>query len=332
MNALLLPSIQFFGGLALLVSSAWLFIQGSTQLGIRFHIGPYLLSFTLLALGDCLPELTLCLNSASKGLGTLAVSGIVGSNAVNLLLILGIAAVYKPLVAPSWLQTQQLHIFLLSMLGVTFLLGSEWNGGLWALGQLNITDGLILLILFTLFVLSLLLSHANRDDKATDYQEVIPLWRTLLYLALGCTGIYLGGRWAIRGTTAYMLHFNVAQEVMGLLPVAIVVAVPEFLMLVDSARRNTRGEMLPALLISSIFNLLLVLGITSLGEPLPLYNGAALHWGLLIVGTIILTIALYVGHGAKRISRREGILLLLFYVGFVAWVIIRSGQSARVLF
>lgn len=345
-------TLVLLGGILLVIMSSWVFMRGVESLCVHLGVKMSVWGVFFLALGGCLPEIALCTHAAFQRLSVMALAGIIGSSALNLLFIVGMAGSIVGVPVAHWKRLRANVFFILFLLGFIYVLGLEWNMDSWSHGMLTPTTGLLLIALLFIFLYlqyryrsqCAVSSHnVEKDTSASTHgegQDVYPpqpfSWWITIGLLLGGLGmLYISSRWAIRGARVYMYHFNLAQEIMGLLPIALIVALPELFMflytLYHEGRQGMRG-LLDTVVISSNLNFMLALGGASLIAALPFYYGIAMDFLVLGLGVVLLIITLYAGKGEKQVSRGEGILLLIFYALFFSWIVLRSHTLVRVVF
>lgn len=312
-------------GIALLVGGANLFVRGASALAERFGISPFVIGLVVVGFGTSTPELAVNLSAALRGSTDIAVGNVVGSNIANVALILGATALVRPLVV-------KLH-----MVRVELPLMIATGFGLWALagnGVVSRTEGAAMLAVFAGFLLLLLRnSTAGTDDvivECTDQSRPAgPGWLTAPYLIAGLA-LLIGGGWlCVEAAVGLARTFGLSELVIGLTVVAVGTSLPELAASLAAAWRGHSDIAIGNVIGSCIYNVLCVLGLTALVQPLPT-TGDTLLWldlpvmigfSLVLVPMILLS---------KRVARGSGTLLLLGYVGYLGYLVVHSRAAVAV--
>ena len=307
---MLIPLVQTAVGLALLLFSADYLVRGAVRLARRFGLSQLIIGLTVIAFGTSAPEFVTALTAALGGTPAMAVGNVVGSNMANMLLILGVAAVLRPIrCAPQAISRDAVVT-----LGATALFIA-----LAALGGLGVWHGLILLAALAGY---LVWSYrAERDAVRNGVAEVDEetqgrLWVTILLLVAGLAGIVLGAELLVRGGTGVARLLGVSEAVIGLTLIALGTSLPELATVVVASSRGHGDVALGNVLGSNIFNLLGIAGGVAAITPLPVpaeIMGFDV-WALLAVSALLLPLMLT----GRRLSRGEGSGLLILYGGYVA--------------
>jgi cation:H+ antiporter len=318
----------FVVGLIALAIGAEVMVRGGAQLASRLGISPMLVGLTVVSIGTSLPELAVGVTAALEGSGELAVGNIAGTNVVNILFILGLSALIRPLA----IERRTLRFDLPVMAGAAVLL--------WVLavnGVLSRLDGLILVcgaIVYT----AVLIQMSRRESQATvaEYAQAFPAvpepgeatkrvgGKTVQHVAMTVTGIavvILGAEWLVGGAVGIAREFGVSDALIGLTVVAIGTSAPELVTTIVSTVRGERDIAVGNLLGSSVYNILLILGITCLVPA----NGLALTHNLvwidipLMVAASLACIPIFVS--GRRVHRAEGAAMVTAYLGYLVFLL-----------
>jgi cation:H+ antiporter len=300
-------------GLAALVAGAEVMVRSASSLATTWGIPPLVVGLTVVSIGTSMPELAVGIDAARQGSPELAVGNIVGTNLVNLMLILGISALLVPILLDRFALRRDLPAMVASalMLGLLALDGE--------LGQL---DGLVLLLMaigYTVIVV-----RTAKGSQVAD--TVLPVrtrssWVELLILVAGLATIVLGAHLLVDGATRSARSLGVSEAVIGLTVVAIGTSAPELVTTVVSTLRGQRDVALGNLLGSSTYNIALVLGVTVLASPhgVPVPRDV-LGADLLMLGAVAaVSVPVFVSGG--RITRLEGGLGVAAYLAYLSWVL-----------
>jgi cation:H+ antiporter len=282
-------------------------------LATRLGISPFMIGLTVVGFGTSAPEMVVTLSAVLNDKPALAVGNVVGSNIANIGLILGLAAVCRPINGSMRLLTTELPI----VLGVTLLF--------WFLIRDNVlsrSDAGVLLLGFGLFARYMYRSArkesaAVKAEVASEGKDGGPAWRGLAFAALGLVGLVGGAEMMVRGAVEIARHFGASELMIGLTVVAIGTSLPELASTVAAAVRGQSDLALGNVLGSNIFNVLLILGTTGMVSPLRVSDGILLQ-ELPVMALFAALLFPCLANGL-RVSRWEGGVLLAAYTGFVAW-------------
>lgn len=302
-------------GFALLLFGGESVVRGSVALAQRLGVSPLIVGLTIVGFGTSLPEMVVSVNAALVGSPGLAVGNVVGSNIANILLILGVAAVIAPIaVHPGAVKRD-----LLGMSAVTLV-----YVGLGMSGQIVFWQGALMLIALMSYIgFSVWHDNKSNDEVAEMHRDeaaemgTIPLRTVSIVgiIAVGLFAVVVGAEWLVTGATTLAKEFGVPEEVIGLTVVAIGTSLPELATSIVAAYRGHSDVCVGNVLGSNLFNLFGITGVTALFAPLPFSDkiiGFDL-WVLLAATALIIPFML----SGRRISRFEGSILLILYVGFI---------------
>ena len=303
-------------GFALLLFGGESVVRGSVALAQRLGISPLIVGLTIVGFGTSLPEMVVSVNAALVGSPGLAVGNVVGSNIANILLILGVAAVIAPIaVSPGAVKRDLLGMSMVTLVYV----------GLGMSGQIVFWQGALMLIALMSYI-GFTVWHDNKsnDEVAELHREeaaemgTIPL-RTVSIAGIIIVGLFavvVGAEWLVTGATTLAMEFGVPEEVIGLTVVAIGTSLPELATSIVAAYRGHSDVCVGNVLGSNLFNLFGITGVTAMFTPLPFSDKIVSFdlWILLAATALIIPFML----SGRRISRLEGSILLVLYVGFIA--------------
>jgi len=303
-------------GFALLLFGGESVVRGSVALAQRLGVSPLIVGLTIVGFGTSLPEMVVSVNAALVGSPGLAVGNVVGSNIANILLILGVAAVIAPIaVHPGAVKRDLLGMSAATLVYV----------GLGMSGQIVFWQGVLMLIALMSYI-GFTVWHDNKSndeaaemhrDEAAEMGE-IPLRMVSIagIIIVGLFAVVVGAEWLVTGATTLATEFGVPEEVIGLTVVAIGTSLPELATSIVAAYRGHSDVCVGNVLGSNLFNLFGITGVTALFAPLPFSDKIVSFdlWILLAATAIIIPFMLT----GRRISRPEGIVLLILYVSFIA--------------
>lgn len=302
-------------GFALLVKGADWFVEGASRLAERFGIPQLVIGLTIVAMGTSLPEAAVSVSAALKGSAEITIGNIVGSNIMNVLVILGLTAVITPVaVQRSTVRYEIPYVILVSAI-------------LWALGStgdrlLRVPDGLILWGLM-LFYLAYLLAMAKRgqplpEEGAEQSDQPMPVWKMLLMIVLGAAMIVLGSNLAVDAATELALIFGMSERLIGLTIVAFGTSLPELVTSVTAAIKGKADIAVGNIVGSNIFNILFVVGTSALITPVE-YAVDFFVDSVVCIGSAVLLWLCVIRN--KRLGRLDGALMLVCYGGYFIYLI-----------
>ncbi len=332
------------GGVIALLAGGEVLVRGAVALALRLGVPAIVVGLTVVAFGTSAPELALNVTAAIKGATALAFGNVIGSNIANIGLILGLAALWRPLRVNAGVIRRELpFLMVLSTAALVMALaapGAPMSGASWevveqAVGELwspgfGRGDGVVLLLMFVLFSwLTVMPERARRkngrgdDDPFRGEVEELseggrgrPAWQAGVMIGGGLVSLCAGGWLAERGATGLAEAMGLGDEIIGLTVVAIATSLPELATSIAAVRQNQVDIAVGNVVGSNIFNLALVLGVTALVSPVGVPAGGLVALGFMALLTFAL-IPVSLTRG-RHISRLEGGALLLTYLAFLA--------------
>ena len=306
--------IQLFllgAGFFLLVKGADWFVDGACNIATRFHIPQLIIGLTIVAMGTSAPEAAVSITAASKGVADITIGNIVGSNIMNVLVILGLSAVIIPLqVAKSTIHVE--IPFMIFITGLLFVLGLD--------GVVGFTDGLILTAFFLTYLGYLLYMAKKHPAQEEDSDAVRPmkLWQAITALFVGLALILLGSDVAVDAATALARIFGLSERLIGLTIVALGTSLPELFTSITAARKGSADIAIGNIVGSNIFNILFVVGLSSLLIPVPFAHAFLSDTIVAIAAALFLLIACLHSH---RLGRGAGLLMPGSYAAYLLFLI-----------
>jgi cation:H+ antiporter len=319
---MLFQILFLIAGLFLLLIGGDTLVRGASGLARAMRISPLIIGLTIVAFGTSAPEMAVNILAAAKGSGSLSFGNIIGSNLANIGLVLGVAAVIRALHLKSVLISREIPMMILGTAAVVIMALSPRLGGAGDAVFFR-TEGLLLLLFFAVF-----LYYTGRDlvrqrqeveetkKEVSRKAEKSKAFNTVLFLG-GLIGLVFGGKITVDAASEIARHFKVSEDVIGLTVLAIGTSLPELVTAVMATLHDESDIAVGNVVGSNIFNLLLVLPVTALvGEvPVPDLGYADLAM-LSLISLLLLPIAM---SGQRRIVRKEGLLLILAYAGYMTW-------------
>ena len=309
-------------GLVVLIKGAGFLVEGASVIASRFGISPLTIGLTVVSLGTSMPEMLVSLTSALQNKPDLAIANVIGSNIANVLLVLGFAAIIRPLPVRNSTVVSEIPF----SLSAALLLGFVANAHLFSESpELSIShlDGAILLFFFLLFMLYVYKTSKISGNPVHRVEPDGTMTRALSLITLGAVGLYFGGQWVVDGAVDLARNWGLNDALIGLTIVAIGTSSPELVASAVAAHRNQADIAVGNIVGSNIFNLLWVLGLTSSIVELPFEVVSNIDL-LVVVGSSAMIILAMVVSGNNTLRRSHGILFVGLYIAYLAYVVVRG--------
>lgn len=310
----LIPWLLLAAGIVLLALGASWLVEGASRLALRLGVSAFVVGLTVVGFGTSMPELAVSVLAAARGSGGLSLGNAVGSNIMNLLLVLGAAALVAPIHVIGDRRALLRDLFF--GLAPAVLLLAAAHGG-----RIGRPLALGLLALFAVF-----LAASLRRARSTTVTPAAVAGHPLRHLALTIVGIavlLLGSELLVRGGTELARHFGVSEAVIGLTLVAFGTSLPELATSVTAAFKGQSEISVGNVLGSNVFNLGLIVGLAFAIRPGQVPHFVVVQDIPLLMGATLLTGGVVLRDG--RISRRAGTLMLLLFAAYLAFVAVRGG-------
>lgn len=314
-----IPVLLLLLGLVILVVGGDSLVRGASSIALKLKIQPIVIGLTIVAFGTSAPELVVNIMSAINGSSDLAFGNVIGSNITNILLILGISAIFTPLAVQYNTTWKEIPFAILAIVAVYFMSNDVLFDGV-STNLLSRTDGIVLLLLFLIFLYyTLELTkefYVPEAEKSKEYS----VWISLFFVILGLLGLYFGGELIVDNAVILAKMFGMTERIIGLTIVAIGTSLPELATSVIAAYNNKADIAIGNIVGSNIFNTLWILGVTSLIKPMSISSGINSDVIFNIFISVILFLAILF-FKKYTIQRWEGILFVLLYLAYLLSVI-----------
>ena len=301
-------------GFGLLVVGADFLVKGASNIAKKFHIPEMLIGLTIVALGTSMPELIITINSATSGANDLIIGNAIGSNLCNLLLILGLMCVIRPVEIDK--EAVKVHIPMAFISAVTILCLSL---GIFSTPNvIDRRDGIILTIMFVLYFSYPIFAEikdvkkAYKENLKSDKFKDIKISLSILFIVLGIVLLKYGGDFVVDYATNIAMELNVPESVIGLTIIAIGTAIPELVTSIVAVIKKDTDLAVGNLVGSCVLNLFLILGVGAIITPLNFSQDFNNNLIYLIISTFVIWCFNFVGK-KHILTREKGVILLLMF-------------------
>jgi len=311
-------------GFVLLIKGADFLVDGSSAIARRLKVSDLLIGLTIVAFGTSTPELFVNLIASVKGTSAIAIGNVVGSNIFNILLILGISSIIFPLVVTKGTVWKEIPLTFVAaaLLGLMALKPLVVRGSLSGISRI---EGVLLLAffcLFTYYVLRMALRAGNTDSTPADGQQH-SVRKSLLFIFGGFVALFIGAKLVVDAAVSLAQSFGVSESLIGLTIVAAGTSLPELATSVVAAAKKNCDIAVGNIVGSNIFNIFLILGISSCIHPIQFQPGNNVDIGVAALASLLLFVFMFTGKKGS-LDRWEGVVLLLIFVAYLVFIIHRG--------
>lgn len=297
-------------GFTLLIKGADFLVDGSNAIAKKLHISEIVIGLTIVSIGTSMPELFVSTTSAIEGYSDISIGNIIGSNICNLLLILGLSALIRPLEFQN--QTKLIENPMSIFLTLIFLIICNINQ------NINRYEGLILIGLFRLFLTyTIIMAKRNQQDVILQFSneksKKISIFKNTMLILLGIILLKLGSELVVENAKRIAITLSVSEKVIGLTIVAIGTSLPELVTSVTAAIKGDSDIAIGNIVGSNIFNMLLIVGVSAVINPISYNITYNFQMLILFIGMAMITFFPFV-KPKNKLSRFEGLLFVLLYI------------------
>lgn len=311
-------------GLGLILVGANALTDGASAIAKRFNISDLVIGLTIVAFGTSAPELVVSVMAALNGSAELAIGNVVGSNTFNILAIVGCTAIVMPICVGKSTMSKEIPLVILSSLAMYFC-ASDMLFDNASTNIISRTDGLLLLGFFAIFMgytFSIAKDTSSEEQAST---KSMPMWKAALYVTGGLAGLIFGGQIFVDGASNIARALNVSESVIGLTLVAAGTSLPELATSVVAALKKNPGIAIGNVVGSCIFNAFFIIGCAATISPLPLGTITSFDfWTLIGASALLWLCGLLIGK--RKITRAEGILMVVCYIAYTVFLIMQTKQ------
>ena len=307
MNIIIQLLLLTVGFVMLVKGSDW-FVDGAAGIAAKFHIPQIIIGLTIVAMGTSAPEAAVSITAAMGGSADITVGNIVGSNILNVLVILGLASAIIPIAVGS--STQKIDAPFMIAVSVIFLV-LGWDGTITRL------DGFILLILFAAYIGYMIWEALHSNEEGDEIKDM-KVWQMLLATVGGLALVVLGADVAVDAATELATIFGMSERFIGLTVVALGTSLPELFTSVTAARKGNADIAIGNIVGSNLFNILFVVGLSSMIINVPFAPNFRIDMAVAAAASLFMWVA---SLKQKKLVRWHGIVMLAGYVAYFLYLL-----------
>lgn len=298
-------------GFVLLIKGADFFVDGSSSLARILKVPSVVIGLTLVSMGTSAPEAAVSITAGIQGISDIALGNIVGSNIFNILAVIGCCALIRPVTSPDDILKRDLWC----NIGVSALL-------LFMMTDLKISrlEGLILILAIACYIIIILINATKNLNADEDSGKKFSVPKSLIFIVIGLAAVIFGGQLVVNNATVIAKSLGMSDTLVGLTIVAIGTSLPELVTSIVAAQKGDSGIALGNAIGSCIFNILFIIGIASMLSPIHVATELIIDTVILIAVCVLITI---LAKTKKVTSKPEGVIMLLCYIAYTAYIIIR---------
>lgn len=319
-------------GFILLVKGADYFVDGSSNIAKKLKISSLIIGLTIVAFGTSAPEAAVSITAAINGQNGIAIGNVIGSNIFNLLVVIGASGFITPLLVKKSVLCKEFPFLLLISI-LLIVLSADILFLNTSINVVSRIDGIILLLLFTIFLYYLISSSIkNKKDSINEFETSYDIdienvkaidknesaTKAILLSIMGLVAIIFGGNLVVESASSIASSFGVSEQLIGLTIVSIGTSLPEFVTSIIAATKGESDIALGNVIGSNIFNILFIIGISSFISPMTVDSKLIIDGVIMIVSTVLVY---FYASRRKDINRLESVTLLLLYLGYMVYLI-----------
>ena len=304
-------------GFVILIKGADIFVEGASGIAENLKVPKILIGLTIVAFGTSAPEFAVSIKSLLSNSGDIVLGNVIGSNILNILLILGTSSLIHSLNVKSATVKKELPITLLiSTLFAVLLSDNLFDKG--AVNSFSRSDGVILVLFFMVFIYYLI-SISRKKVEVEDESNVLPIWKAIIYTICGIAGIVLGSNFVVDSATHIAGILGVSERMIALTIIALGTSLPELATSVTATKKGEYDIAIGNVVGSNIFNIGMVIGIpTAVFGGIPVITFSYIDLIVMLVASVLLFMFSFNDY---KITRTEGIIFLILFVAYYSYVV-----------
>ncbi|WP_010531359.1 calcium/sodium antiporter [Lentibacillus jeotgali] len=311
-------------GFVLLIKGADYFVDGASQIARALHVSPLLIGLTIVAFGTSSPEATVSIVASLEESAGVSIGNVIGSNIFNITLVVGLTAILNPLTVKRETIRKQIPFTLVASVAFLVMI-SDMRLQSMSENLITRSDGIILLLFFAIFLYYLFgVARTSKEEKVSEESTGTKpnSWTKNIILTVGgLAAIIFGGELVVSNAKEIAMSFGMSETMVGLTIVAVGTSLPELITSVTAAVKKESEIAVGNIVGSNVFNILLVLGTSSIISPLSV-DGQVFADALLMI--LLTGILLIFSRTSYQIGKTEGIVLVIAYAAYMIYVILRN--------
>lgn len=296
-------------GFFMLIKGADWFVDGAAGIAEKFKIPQLIIGLTVVAMGTSAPEAAVSISSALKESADITIGNVVGSNILNVLIILGLSAVITPLAVGRTTIRYEIPF----LLGITVLLFVQGIDGI-----ISMLDGIIQLLFFTVYLGYLLIMAKKQNNEKSEVKIHRKLWQLIFLTTLGMTLIIWGSSISVDAATFIAESIGISERFIGLTIIALGTSLPELFTSISAAKKGNADIAIGNIVGSNIFNILFVVGVSALIVPVPFAHSFFFDVIIAAISSLLLLVFCL---RKKKLNRLHGALMLLGYICYFIFIL-----------
>lgn len=320
MTGALFPVVLFFFGFYVLIKGANILIRGASSVAKILGLSSWFIGMVIVGIGTSIPEFSINVASVFNG-NNVGLAAIIGSNTFNILFILGISAVFAPIVFRREWVVRDLPLNMLAVVAAAVMilfpvLGGDMHG-------ITRFEGLVLTAFLFAWIFSMLMRRSSSTDDGHDIQAFS--WTvSLMFIVAGLVGVFIGGRWVVNGAATIAQLIGVSSSLIGFTVVAIGTSMPELAVSVVATLKRQNSIAVGNIIGSNIFDFFGILGITALIRPVPVLDKLQFDIFAAFIATVLLFGTAYFIGRRFTMGRTEGVIFVFCYLAYFAFLFLRG--------
>ncbi len=298
-------------GFVLLIKGADFFVDGSSSIARLFKVPSVVIGLTIVAMGTSAPEAAVSITAGLEGSNAIAISNILGSNMFNTLVVVGVCGAMAAFAVSDDIIRRDMPVNIAISAALLIMIAD---------GKLSRLDGFILFTAMVIYMTVIVLSALKDRKNSTEEPQKLSLPLSLFYIVIGIAAIIGGGQLVVDSATNIAYALGWSETFVGLTIVAVGTSLPELVTSIVATRKGERGLALGNAIGSNIFNILFILGVSSMLSPIAVEAVSVIDAGILAMVAVVIYLF---AKNKQEISRAEGIVMVLGYVAYTIYLLIR---------
>lgn len=308
-------------GFVLAIVGANYMVDGSSSIAKRLHVSDLVIGLTIVSFGTSAPELIVSSISTYQGNPDIAIGNVVGSNIVNVFVILGVSAMIYPITIQSNTVWKEIPLSLLAALVLLVTVNDFYFDGK-TVSSLNRIDGFIHLAFFVIFLYYSFYAAKAGDAGGATSDEIphMPIKKAVIFVVGGIAGLFFGGKFLVDGAVSVAKAFEVDDSIIALTILGIGTSIPELATSAVAASKKNSDIAVGNVVGSNIFNIFFILGVSATIAPLPFNTIMNIDLFMVVLASVLMLIFTFIGSN-RKITRWEGLVLVLVYISYIIYLL-----------